>query len=81
MNHFFVEKYDKKMAKIRTIFLIFCSFSCFFWILDKSHYDLPIVLQESGYPIGGKEFFFGFICFYNIKKNTEFFQFFSSSCF
>ena len=29
-NHFFVEKYDKKMAKIATIFRnFFCSFSLF----------------------------------------------------
>ena len=34
-NHFFVEKYDKKMAKIGTLFLNFCSFSCFFLFLAK----------------------------------------------
>ena len=34
-NHF-VEKYDKKMAKIGTIFLnFFCSFSFFFLFLAK----------------------------------------------
>ena len=38
-NQFFVEKYDKKMAKIGTIFLNFCSFFLFF-----AYYDLPIVL-------------------------------------
>ena len=28
-NHFFVEKYDKQLAKVGTIFLIFCSFLFF----------------------------------------------------
>ena len=30
-NHFFVEKYDKKMAKIGTIFLNFLQFFVFFF--------------------------------------------------
>ena len=28
-NHFFVEKYDKKMRNLELFFLIFCSFSFF----------------------------------------------------
>ena len=35
-NHFFVEKYDKKMAKIATIFLNFLHFFIFFLFLAKS---------------------------------------------
>ena len=34
-NHFFVEKYDKKMAKIGTIFLNFFQFFVFFLFLSK----------------------------------------------
>ena len=34
-NHFFVEKYDKKMAKIETIFLNFVQFSVFFSVFSK----------------------------------------------
>ena len=70
------------MAKTGTIFLNFflCSFSGFFPVFETSfldYYDLPIVLRAYGCPIGSKEFFFGFTCFCNIKKFTNFFQFFS----
>ena len=34
-NHFFVEKYDKKMATIGTIFLNFLQFFVFFLFLAK----------------------------------------------
>ena len=33
-NHFFVEKYDKKMAKIGTIFLIFFAVFRFFSVFS-----------------------------------------------
>ena len=53
-NHFFVEKYDKKMAKIGTIFLNFSKFFVFFCFQLSffACYDLPIVLRASGYPFG-----------------------------
>ena len=83
---FFVEKYDKKWRKLELFFLIFffAVFRVFFLFFETSlldYYDLSIVLRASGCPIGWKEFFFGFICFCNIKKFTNFFQFFSASRF
>ena len=49
------------MAKIETIFLIFLQS---FW----ANYDLTIDLRAFGCPIGRRDFFFGFLCFCNIKK-------------
>ena len=71
IKHFFVEKYDEQF------FLVFCSFR-FFCSIDKffSLLCLPIVLRAFGFPIGGEDFFFKFMCFCNIRKFINFFQFF-----
>ena len=74
---FFVEKCDKKWRKLE----LFRFFFCFFETSFLDYYDLSIVLRASGCSIGCKDFFVGFICFCNIKKFTNFFQFFSAGCF
>ena len=68
MSHF-LEKYVKN----GTIFFIFF-FLQFFVFFGRflDYYDLPIGLRASGYPISSNEFFFGFICFCDIKKFMNF---------
>ena len=79
-SFFFVEKYDKKWRKLKLFFLIsfFAVFRFFFLFFETSfldYYDMSIDLRASGCAIGLRKFFFGFICFCNIKKFTNLFQF------
>ena len=56
MNHFFVEKYDKKWRKLELFFLIFSlQISVFFLFFETSfldYYDFSIVFRAFGCPIG-----------------------------
>ena len=74
------EKNDKKCRELKQIFLsFFLQFFGFFSVfLDNFlvYYDLPIALRAPGWiPYWLKIIFFGIICFGNMKKLTNFFQF------
>ena len=82
MNHFFVEKYDKKWRKL-DLFLVFLQFLFFFRFLDKFLSLLRLAYCHASiwmlhWP---KDVFIGFICFCNNEKFINFIQFFSASCF